>query len=395
MIAKYTIGSCGAEEESEEELIQLAAGTEVLLQTNPVMSYQGFQLMLSDGNENGVADPEKTKRVYQDMTQPLSHYFISSSHNSYLLGNQLNGTSSPLAIKIALQLGVRVIELDTWDGPNGTPLVTHGMTACKATTFEECILALNEFAFEASDYPCIVTIENHCCLEQQLAQVKIMERILGDSLFHDEKVSIDEHKQWYSPEHLKRKFIVRAKIKRPLSRHDKPGLRLFDGDPKSPATRKPTSPVSILDSLDGKARESKTGSTGAGQAELSKDGGVHPSLLKLIYIKNVPLPIEMKEGAVTFQDPGFVTSSSIKEKKMEALSLDGAKISALNTYAKNHLIRVYPAVGRVDSSNYDPVPAWNTGCQIVALNYQTFRYNVWLNQGKFRYDRFMLWGFTI
>lgn len=71
----------------------------------PMMTYESFQLMLSDGLENSVGHPMKLGTVYQDMTQPLSHYFISSSHNSYLLGNQLNGLSSPLAISNALRLG--------------------------------------------------------------------------------------------------------------------------------------------------------------------------------------------------------------------------------------------------------------------------------------------------
>lgn len=37
------------------------------------------------GEENGVVSPEKLD-LNEDMSQPLSHYFINSSHNTYLTG---------------------------------------------------------------------------------------------------------------------------------------------------------------------------------------------------------------------------------------------------------------------------------------------------------------------
>ena len=46
--------------------------------------------------------------------------------------------------------------------------------------------------------------------------------------------------------------------------------------------------------------------------------------------------------------------------------------------------RVYPKGQRIDSSNYNPVPMWNVGCQMVALNYQTGDKSMQLNQAKFR-----------
>ena len=66
-------------------------------------------------------------QVWQDMNQPLSHYFLYTGHNSYLTGNQLNSRSSTEPIVKALRSGVRVIELDLWPNSSGTEAeVRHG-----------------------------------------------------------------------------------------------------------------------------------------------------------------------------------------------------------------------------------------------------------------------------
>jgi hypothetical protein len=53
----------------------------------PYMRKEGFiAYMLSD--ECQAVNPYQ-HRVNQDMDQPLSHYFISSSHNTFLLADQL------------------------------------------------------------------------------------------------------------------------------------------------------------------------------------------------------------------------------------------------------------------------------------------------------------------
>lgn len=52
----------------------------------------GFMLYLLSA-AGDILNQEHT-RVHQDMSQPLCHYFISSSHNTYLTRNQIGGTSS-------------------------------------------------------------------------------------------------------------------------------------------------------------------------------------------------------------------------------------------------------------------------------------------------------------
>ena len=50
-----------------------------LFNINLVSGFTHF-MMFSEWQE--VIDPTKRKQIYQDMTQPLSHYWIASSHNT-------------------------------------------------------------------------------------------------------------------------------------------------------------------------------------------------------------------------------------------------------------------------------------------------------------------------
>lgn len=82
---------------------------------------------------------------------------------------------------------------------------------------------------------------------------------------------------------------------------------------------------------------------------------------------------------------GFIFNemSSFPETKAERLMCQ-QETAFFMKYHTIQLSRIYPKGQRIDSSNYNPVPFWNAGSQMVALNYQTPDKPMQVNMGKFR-----------
>ena len=92
-----------------------------------LVTYSMFSNVMSNFTKASLFDQSKIVE-YQDMTHPLTYYYMASSHNTYLEGDQLTSFSSVNRYVNDLLLGCRCVELDCWDGDNGQPIICHGHT---------------------------------------------------------------------------------------------------------------------------------------------------------------------------------------------------------------------------------------------------------------------------
>uniref|UniRef100_A0A674A284 Phosphoinositide phospholipase C n=1 Tax=Salmo trutta TaxID=8032 RepID=A0A674A284_SALTR len=145
------------------------------------MSFEGFARFLMD-KHNFASKNEESQVNMEELQYPMSYYYIESSHNTYLTGHQLKGESSVELYSQVLLQGCRSVELDCWDGDDGSPIIYHGHTLTTKIPFKDVVEAVNRTAFVNSDMPVILSIENHCSLPQQRKMAEIFKTVFGDKL---------------------------------------------------------------------------------------------------------------------------------------------------------------------------------------------------------------------
>lgn len=384
------------------------------------MSFPAFQTFLTSPANSVLKPVEKDLQL----NRPLNEYFISCSHNTYLLGRQVAGESSTEAYITALQKGCRCIEIDCWDGSDGKPVVMHGRTLTSSISFHDTIKVVNKYAFVESKYPLILSLEVHCTADQQALMVKTMCEEFGDKLVLQ---PLDFNSQTLpSPEELKNRVLIKVKAaseeldaraltnelttrrrersfsspwSRPIQMNDMaiPNSPLISSPPSmsppehsamfwaSPRTSTTstnnTVPTSALvSSAEDSDSPPVTAAEERKKAKKVKTSNITRLLGDLgVYTKGYKFTDFTSSDAQTYNH-----IFSVNERAFEKLTKPGSREKhLLEAHNMRCLMRVYPHAFRINSSNFDPLKFWRRGVQMAALNWQTYDLGQQLNEAMF------------
>ncbi|OAX39023.1 PLC-like phosphodiesterase [Rhizopogon vinicolor AM-OR11-026] len=385
-----------------------------------VMSLDGFSSFLSSSDNSAFIDQQG--KIWHDMTRPLSDYFVSSSHNTYLTGHQLVGSSTIEGYIRALLHSCRSVELDIYDGDTG-PMVFHGKTFTSKVPVREVCEAIAKYAFITSPYPVIISAEIHCSVSQQEIMVTIMHDVFGDALVSAPVEGRPKFEFLPSPEQLKRRVLLKAKnLYTSESEPMRPKEVSLNTD--SSSTETSTDSDVMQEIRDGwkKSRVVEMEAMNDLKGKFKKARSIFDRVRGHSHkTSEIAAPVlSTTLSTVMSQPPSQPGSQTVSKGKISVAVASllvytvGVKCRGINKkehYApqhifslsertankvikqgmldlikhnRSHLVRVYPKGLRLNSSNYLPHRYWAAGAQLVAINWQTFDLGYMINHAMFQ-----------
>ena len=280
-----------------------------------------------------------------DRGYPLPDYFISSSHNTYLMAHQLYGESHASAYETALYTGSRCVEIDAWDNDDNKdePKVTHGYTLVSNIPFRQvCEVIRDVIDKEAQDdrnaAPIVISLENHCSAHGQLRLVHIMEEVLGNRLLSRAVREKGTREQQSGHDHvtlaeLGNKAVLIVEYHLPDE---------ADTDSSSDSSEDEEQRAAHQE-----YREKR---------KTTDAGSIIPELAELgVYAQSVkPVNNSWYESVLDSAPHHHLINVSETALKSH-MPANSAKIAMHNS---RHLMRVFPKGTRISSRNLAPVPFW-------------------------------------
>ncbi|KAI1327709.1 phosphatidylinositol-specific phospholipase C [Xylariaceae sp. FL0255] len=355
-----------------------------------------------------------TERADHGFDRPLNEYFISSSHNTYLIGRQFMDVSSIEGYITTLLRGCRSVEIDCWDGPNGLPIVKHGRSLTSSISFREVVNTVNKYAFAATRFPLWVSLEVHCCPAQQEIMAETMKEIFGSRLVTEPlDPSADKLP---TPSELKERILIKVKstyvgreqrdTSETIGRRRGNSLTspffkpIIPDSGNIPPQHLGSSPllgpnqqhrrvaaVKRVDTInEGEIVKHEAFWSSTSESDTEGEAAEKPKTSKIIKTLG---DLGVYCSGIKFT--GFESADCKKSNHILSLSEGDfrkhskAPVSkkALSRHNMRYLMRVYPNNTRVASDNFNPLMYWRKGVQMAALNWQTFDHGMQLNQAMF------------
>jgi phosphatidylinositol phospholipase C delta len=358
----------------------------------------------------------------EDLNWPLASYFISSSHNTYLSGNQLSSDSTTEAYTNVLRRGCRCVEVDVWDGDDSDssdsdsddPNAKKNRSWRKRSSGDSGIKARGTINFlkeklarvgtskkdggktadpvpasaDTTTTPASASVPEVAVIEPRVLHGYTLTKEIS---FRDVCIAIKESAFAVTDLPLIVSLEVHCSHEQQLTmvsimRDIWGDLLAVDSDANVKALpsphqlrRKilvkvkyvPPDTTSEEDSADDDRLALEKSKTKKKPAKIIQELSQLGTYCHAISFKSFAQP-EATMPAHIF---------SLAEKKF--LDFVEDKDPALAKHNRDYLLRAYPSGLRVGSSNLNPAPFWGAGAQIVALNWQQSDEGMMLNEGMF------------
>ncbi|KAI0163500.1 PLC-like phosphodiesterase [Pestalotiopsis sp. NC0098] len=408
--------------------------------TKEELDWSGFLQYMTSDAANALAPP-----LDEDFSWPLSSYFISSSHNTYLTGNQLYSDSSTDAYKNVLLRGCRCIEIDVWDGDDSDSESSDTDSSDEEYSEKKAIKKASRKEKLAKKIPGSITSRlEHTSLGKKLekytssdkhadtastdsasvqSQAKGSDTSLKATTSDPQAVAIEPrvlHGYTLTKE-VSFRSVCEAIRDNAFTVSDLPlivSLEVHCSAPQQEAMvnimnhvwseyllSPPPADAKILPSPEQlrkkilvKVKYAPPGHTGGTTApdasRLPPEAQSTSSTATTVKKKKKPSKIIEALSQLGIYTRG-VSFKSLSQPEAEmpshifSLSENGVlevhekQAPDLFKHNQNYMMRTYPSGMRIGSSNLDPPEFWRKGIQIVALNWQKWDEGMMINEGMF------------